>query len=436
MNQLSTHVLDRLPAQIAPRRASNILFWAVGGFVLVFILWASLTKLDRTVHGAGRVVPTAQLQIVSNLEGGIVAQILAKQGDQVRKGTPLVLMDRTSSNAELGAGRTAVDAMGVKVARLQAEINGSTPRFPSSSDPLIAEQVEIERSLYRSRQADLAQLTAAAEARLTQASRAVAEAEASQDAARASLAGARDQARILEPLVASGVEPRLSLIQAQRAEAVAASQLAAAVASTARARSAVAEARASLGQQRQQWRSQAADELTKMQAEYVSRREALPALQDRSARTTVRAPLSGRVNRVLVTTVGGSVKPGEPLVELVPSESGLIVETAVRPSDIAFVRTGQRALVKVSAYDYAIYGGLEGEVVNISPDAIVNERTGESHYLVQVRTRQDHLVDRLGRRLPVSPGMLADVNLVGEKRSIMSYILSPITRLSENAFRE
>lgn len=433
---MASHSLEELPSQITPRKASNVLFWGLGAFVLAFVLWAIFTKLDRSVHGNGRIVPTAQLQIVSNLEGGIVAQILVRQGDFVRKGAPLVMMDRTASSAELGAGQTAVDAMSVKVARLQAEINGNAPRFPTSKDPLIAEQVDIERSLYRSRQADLSQLTAAADARVTQASRAVAEAEASQAAARASLQAAQDQTRILGPLVANGVEPRLSLIQAQRQESVASSQLAAAAAGVARARSAVAEARATLSQQRQEWRSQAADELTKMQADYVSRREALPTLKDRSARTTVRAPLDGRVNRVLIATVGGSVRPGEPMVELVPSDSGLTVETAVRPSDIAFVRAGQRALVKVSAYDYSIYGGLEGTVVNISPDAIVDQRTGESHYLVQVRTKQNHLGDQAGRPLPVTAGMMADVNLIGEKRSVMSYILTPITRLSENAFRE
>jgi adhesin transport system membrane fusion protein len=149
----------------------------------------------------------------------------------------------------------------------------------------------------------------------------------------------------------------------------------------------------------------------------------------------VRAPLPGRVNRVLVTTVGGAVGPGAPLVEIVPSEETLLVETMVRPQDIAWVRMGQKAKVSITAYDPSIYGSLDGVVTAISPDATLNEKTGESFYTVQVRTRKNAL-EKNGRKMPIGTGMVADVSLLGDKRTILNYILSPITKLSETAFRE
>ncbi|MEA3051687.1 MAG: rane fusion protein adhesin transport system, partial [Sphingomonadales bacterium] len=237
------------------------------------------------------------------------------------------------------------------------------------------------------------------------------------------------------PMVEKGIEPRLSLMQAESAYAVAVSEAAAAAAAVSRARSAVAEAQSAMNQQRQDWRSLAANELATAQAEYSARRSALPALAERAARTVVRAPLPGRVNRVLITTVGSAVGPGAPLVEIVPSEETLLVETMVRPQDIAFVRMGQKAKVSISAYDPSIYGSLQGVVTAISPDATMNEKTGESFYIVQVRTNKNALLHN-GKTLPIGTGMVADVSLLGDKRTVLEYILTPITRLSETALRE
>jgi membrane fusion protein, adhesin transport system len=185
-----------------------------------------------------------------------------------------------------------------------------------------------------------------------------------------------------------------------------------------------------------QFRARAATELATAQAELAARARTLPALSSRVDRTVIRAPVGGRINRVLVTTVGGSVSPGQPLVELVPSREALQVEALVSPKDIGSVRIGQRAKVDITAYDPAVYGSLVGQVVTISPDAVLNERTGETHYVVRVRTDKASLSDRNGTRLAIGSGMIATVNLLGDKRSVMSYILTPITRLSETAFRE
>lgn len=433
---MSNDHLEDYAERIKPRWASNALLWGILAFFTLFILWAVFTELDRTVNAAGRVVPTAQLQVVSNLEGGIVREIIAKTGTVVQAGAPLIRLDPIATGADLNSNQSAYESLRVKVARLEAEVAGRAPQFPQSANLTVAEQVAIEQSLYLSRQLDLQSLTSAASARLVQAQRGVGEAQASLQAAIADRDGARDQAEMIRPLVASGIEPRLSLVQADRQASVAASQASQARASLARAESGVAEARATLAQVRQDWRARAAQELAAAQAELAAKRQALPALEDRVDRTTVRAPLGGRINRVLTNTVGGTVRPGEPLVEIVPDDRGLTIEARVRPSDIAFVRQGQRTLVKITAYDYALYGGLEGSVIGISPDAILDERTDETFYTVRIRTQADVVVDRSGQALPIGPGMVADVSLIGDKRSIMSYLLTPFTRLSESAFRE
>lgn len=430
-----TALLEDRMADVAPARAANWLLFAVTGFVAVFLLWAAFAKLDVTVRGQGRVVPSSQLQVLSNLEGGVVEEILVDAGAEVRQGDPLIRLDPTETGSSLSASEASSAALAARIARLEAEVEGRAPRFPAGS-PMMAEQVAIERSLYASRQSDLASLTNAARARVAQAERSVAEAQAAADARRENARAAREELELVRPLVERGIEPRLSLIQAESRASVAQSEVAAAAAGVTRAQSAVAEARASLSQQVQEWRSRASADLAEARGELAAKREAQPALRGRVDRTVLRAPLSGRVNRVLTSTIGGTVAPGEPLVEIVPSDETLMVEAKIRPQDIGWVAIGQDARVNITAYDPTVYGGLEGEVVTISPDSQIDERTGESFYNVQVRTRAEAITDDAGRQLPIGPGMTAEVSLIGEKRSVLSYILRPFTRLQQRAFTE
>src|SRR5688572_1532955 len=295
--------LEDLADRIRPRAASNLLLWAILGFVGIFLIWAALTELDRTVRGQGRIIASSRLQAVSNLEGGIIDAILVRTGQQVREGQELIRLNRTLTGAELGSGEATLGALRAKIARLEGEVAGRSPAYPAANDAAMATQVAIERSLYEARMANLSAINAAAQARLVQAQRAANEAAAMYDAR----VSARDSANIelaaIRPLVERGIEPQLSLVRAQSAAAVAVSDAAAASAAVARAQAGIAEARSLVTQQRQDWRSQAANELAAARAELAARQRALPALADRVERTEVRAPLAGRVNRVLVTTV-------------------------------------------------------------------------------------------------------------------------------------
>ena len=430
-----THLED-LTTKIKPKAASSMLLWVIVAFVVAFFIWAAFTELDRTVRGQGRVVPSSQLQVVSNLEGGVVQDILVRAGQVVRQGDELIRLDRTATASEFGSGEATLSALQIKIARLTAEVSGGTPRYPAASDPAVADQIRVEEALHAARMADLAAITSAGEARMGQAARAVGEAESTYQSRVSAWRQRQDEANLIRPLVDRGIEPRLSLVQADAAASIARTDMQAASETIGRARQALAEARSQMNQQRQEWRTQSGNDLATAQAEYASRQRALPALADRAQRTVLRAPLAGRINRVLVTTRGGTIRPGEPVVEIVPSNETLLIEAQVRPSDIAFVRIGQPAHVAITAYDRSVYGVLDGTVVTISPDATVNERTGESYYTVKVRTNLNYLRDNDGRQMPIGVGMTAEVDLLGEKRTVLQYILSPISRLGETALRE
>jgi len=430
-----THLED-LADRIRPKAVSNLLLWLIIGFIVMFVLWACTAKLDRTVHAPGRIVASSRLQVLSNLESGVIKAILIHPGDTVRHGQALVRLDQTQSGAEFGSVEVTVAALSAKIARLQAEIAGREPVYPATTSPEIAEQIDIERLLHTARMDEFSSLCSAAAAREAQARLAVAEARSAYQSRAMARESAMRQFDLIRPLVERGIEPRLTLIQLQNSAAIAGTDAAQALATVARAHSAVAEAHASLTQVRGTWRTQVGTDLATAQSEMAARRRTMPALAEKVRRTTVSSPVDGRVNRVLVSTVGGSINAGQPIVEVVPTADALTVEAVVSPKDIAAIRIGQHARVNITAYDSSIYGGMDGRVITISPDATADERTGESHYTVRVYADTKHFIGPKGRRLIIGPGMTADVNLIGEKRSVMAYILTPFTRLEEEAFRD
>lgn len=418
---------DALERRLRPRLMSGLILWIILGFFVAALLWAALAQVDKSVRAQGKVIPSSQVQTVSNLEGGIIEEIMVKTGQLVEEGAPLVRLSPTISAAELGSGSATLAALSAKVSRLHREVGGA-----GGGGPLPA----AEAALYQARQSEWAGLMAAGRARISAASRAVGEAEAMLQSRRAQAASAASEVAALRPLVENGIEPRLSLTLAQSRASAAASEVAAASASVARASANVAEARAALVQQSGDWRSGAATELAASEAELSARRSTMPVLADKLRRTVVTAPMAGRVNRVFVATAGGTVPPGSPLVEVVPVQDTLIVEVSVNPQDIASVHYDQPTQVSVTAYDTALYGRLAGRVIAISPDAIVNERTGESHYLVRIGIDRKTMRDPSGKPLAIGPGMTVEASLIGKKQSILSYLLSPLSKVSNAAFRE
>ena len=397
---------------------------------------AGLATVDEAVHANGRVIPSSRLQIVSNLEGGIVRQILVKAGDKVVAGQPLLRLDATASTAEFARNDVSVNALLARAERLSAEARGTALVFPAPLETAEPALVANERALHNAQLRSAATERDIADARLAQAGRAAAEAEAEAAARGEALAQAQREVAILQPLVEKGVEPAMSLVRARSTERQSASAHDAAQQAVRRAASARAEAASAVRSVDQRFRAAASEALATTRAQIAAETTSLPALADRMQRTEIRAPVAGLVNRVLVTTPGGSVRPGEPLVEVVPAGDSLVIEAQVNPADIAFLRVGQKANIKISAYDSAIYGAVAGVVEHIAPDAIVDERNGESHFTIRVRTNARALVGEGGVRLPIGAGMTAEVDVLGQRRSVLGYVLTPVTRLRDKAFRE
>jgi adhesin transport system membrane fusion protein len=328
------------------------------------------------------------------------------------------------------------NALAARIARLEAEVDGRAPAFPAALAAAAPTAVAAERALWSARQGDMGIAAAGGAARADGAARTLAQAEAQARSANEARAQAAREAAMIGPLVDKGIEPAISLDRARSALVQADAGAVAAIEAVRRARAAGAEADAGTRADRGRIRSQAVDALAAARAELAGQSAGLPALRTRVDRTAIRSPTAGTVQRMLVTTVGGSVTPGAPLVEILPGGDRLVIEAMVRPQDIAFVRQGQKANVKLTAYDSSVYGALAGTVERISPDAIINERTGESHFAVRIVTAARTLQAPDGAAMPIGAGMVAEVNLLGRKRSVLSYLLSPVTKLSENAFRE
>jgi adhesin transport system membrane fusion protein len=419
-----------------PGRTARIMLWLIVTMVVSLLTWATFAQVDEVAQAQGRVIPSRQLQIVSNLEGGIVKEILVRQGNIVWKGQPLIRLDTTQFSSQLLKDQGSYNALIAKIARLEAEVAGTPLRFDDELILAAPEIVNAEQSLYDARQNNFNSELSAVQAKLEQARRMQGQATVEAATKGQARTFAEKEVAMLAPLVEMGIEPQISLLRARSEAQRTSGEYQAALLAVERAKSAVAEAESDVKSLRDQYRAKAFEDLTTAKTDLAGTGRDLPALEDRVQRAELRAPVAGIVNRVLVSTVGGVVKPGEPLIEIVPQNDSLVIEALLKPSDIASIHPGQKALIKLTAYNYAIYGGLDGRVEYISPDAVMDEkRNGESHYIVRIRA--ENQLKKLGnKQLSITPGMVADVNILGEKRSILSYILTPITRVKDNAFRE
>jgi adhesin transport system membrane fusion protein len=432
---MSVAPVELLSTPVAPARIARLMLWSIAVFTALMLGWAGLARVDETATASGRVAAASELQVVSHLEGGVLTAILVRPGDRVAAGQLLLRLDPGSADAELGRGTAASRALAARLARLEAEASGTVPRFDPALVAAAPAAVAAEAALWQSRQADLEAAAAGDAARLDAALRGLSEARTDASAAAEASAQAMREAAMLDALVEKGIEPAINRDRARSALIQANARAAGASAAVARAAAMVAEARAAARAGAARLRSQSGDALTLARAELAGQSAGLPALASRRDRTAIRSPVAGTVQRILATTIGAAVAPGVPLVEIVPAGDALVIDARVRPTDIGFLHPGQPARVKLTAYDSSVYGSLDGKVERISPDAIIDDRGGEGYFAVRIATTGS-LDDAAGKPLAIAPGMIAEVNFRGRKRSILSYLLAPVTRLRENAFRE
>lgn len=414
----------------------HLVLWMALLFVAAALAWASFAEIDEVTRAEGSVIPSRQIQVVQNLEGGIVRELGVQAGATVQEGDVLLVIDDTRFSATLREGTQKRYALMAKAARLQAETTDAEFAMPAELEDSAPEIVAQERRLYRSRQQELESNLQVIDQQLRQRRQELVEVRARRSQLQGNYALLREELERTEPLVAEGVVSEVEVLRLRRQVNETRGDLEAARLSLPRISASITELQRRKDEVRAQFRSDAQAELTEARAELAGLREANVALEDRVERTLVRAPTTGTVKQVMVTTVGQVVQPGMDLVEIVPLEDTLLVEARVRPADIAFVRPQQPATVKLTAYDYAIYGGLDATVEHISADTIVdeNDRDAESYYLIRVRTEESGFGD--ADNLPVIPGMTAVVDILTGKKTVLQYLLKPVLRARERALRE
>ena len=424
-------------AMQGPPAYSHAIIWATFAAIAAFVVWAAYANIGETTVGEGKVIPSSQIQVVQNLEGGIVSEIRVKVGDVVQKNQVVMVIDDTRYTSSFQENKAKNDALAAKIARLSAEVSGQSIKFPAKFEKENRELVERELTLYRSRQAEFNANTSAFRQQIEQRSQELKEKRSRIGQINTSLEILTKELTMSRPLVKQGAMSEVELLRLERQANDLKGELEATKLAMPRLESAVAEAKNKLDSYVAKFRADALAELNQVRAEHEGTAATGVALKDRVERAVVRSPVAGTVKSVKVTTIGGVVQPGSELLEIVPLEDNLLVEARVKPRDIAYLRPGQEALVKITAYDFSIYGGFPAKLEYISADSILDEKKGEkeSYYLVRVRTTSSAPA-RSEKPLAIIPGMTATVHIQTGEKTFLHYLLKPIIKTKEMAFRE
>jgi adhesin transport system membrane fusion protein len=431
--------LDFLPElQSTMRRASthfaNVLSLTVVAFVVIFLYWANNALLDEVTRGDGRVIPASRVQVIQNLEGGILSEMLVKEGDIVEKDA--VLLRITNAVAQSDYGETLSQYLSLKAAlsRLEAEVANREIAFPNDVATQAPRAADTELSLYRARKAQLDAQLAVLRDQEAQRQQEILELKSRANALQRTLAIAREERAITEPLVAKGAAARVDLVRLQRQISDLEGQLDNTRLSIPRAESALSESQRRMQERVATFQADARNELNQRRTQYTTIESKILAERDRVSRTEVRAPVRGTIKEAKINTIGGVIRPGQDLIDLVPLEDTLIIEARIRPADIAFLRPGQTATVKITAYDYSIFGGLQAHLEQISADSIKDEK-GESFFRVLLRTEKNSLGTHESP-LPIIPGMTASIEILTGQKTVLDYLMKPLLRAKERALRE
>ncbi len=400
-------------------------------FVLLLIVWAALAHVDEVTRGDARVIPSRQLQTVQSLDGGVVSEILVTEGQVVERDQLLLKIDETRATSGVRESAAQGLALRARLARLRALAEGSAFAPPVPASPEEERTVGDERRLYESRRSELETLLAINRQQLQQREQELSEVRARRASAERSLDLSQQELAKTRPLLASGAVSEVDILRLERDVARARGEAEQAGAQIARVQAAIGEAQRKIQETDLTFRNEARKEMAEVLGKLNALNEGAVALADKVDKSQIRSPVRGRVQRLLANTVGGVVQPGKDIVEIVPLDDALVLEARVQPKDIAFIAPGQAATVKFSAYDFAIYGGMAAAVENISPDTIVDDK-GNAFYLVRVRTKGSKFNDKL----PIIPGMTAEVDILTGNKSVLSYLLKPVLKAKAYALRE
>ncbi|WP_083006312.1 HlyD family type I secretion periplasmic adaptor subunit [Halomonas sp. GT] len=400
--------------------------------IIVLVVWASVAAIDEVTRGAGRVIPASQLQRIQSFDGGVIEQIMVREGQVVSAGEVLMQIDPTRFVSDFRENRAQRFALEARAERLRALAAGTAFEPSEELRQEVPSIVMQEREVYESRREELREQENVLNDRIRQRREELREAQARRDTAQREASMAGQELNLTRPLLASGAVSEVEVLRLQREVSRATGERNQAAAAVSRLEAGVEEAEGQLlelgAERRSEWRNELAQTLGDLNALQQSG----TGLQDRVRLTEIRSPVDGVIQRIHISTIGGVVQPGQEVLDIVPSDDQLLVEARIAPQDIAFLHPGQPATIKLTAYDYAIYGGLQAELDHISADTITDEE-GNTFYLVRVRSLQD---ESIADRLQVIPGMTAQVDIVTGKRTVMQFLLKPVLRAWRDSMGE
>ncbi|MFK5892434.1 MAG: HlyD family type I secretion periplasmic adaptor subunit [Pseudomonadota bacterium] len=432
MRSTSAAMLEQTPRQ------SRALLYGILLFFIVVITWAAYAELDEVTKAAGKVIPSQKVQVIQNLEGGIIAEILIKEGQVVKKGQILLRIDDNTFESNFMESRLRYLEMLAKSARLKAEADGlarfTIPGEVLKEEPLLANN---EQSLFKNHMRGLKNSQQVIRHQTQKFRLELLEAKSKATQIKKSLKLAKKEMQIIKPLYKSGAVSQVKLIQVERQVIGFESEYEGVRSSLPRLSVAIKESLEKEKELTSNFQSKAREELNSTLAEIPRILESIESLQDKLTRTSVRSPVNGTIKQLLVNTIDGVIKPGMDLIEIVPLDDVLVIEAKIRPADIAYIFPGQKAKVKITAYDSSKYGSLDAEVIFISADSIKDDSgvKEETFYRVKVKTDQNYLKSA-GRQLPIIPGMITEVDILTGKKTVLDYLFKPILRAQDKALTE
>ena len=429
---LTTDIRTSIMAQ-SPRGGRAII-WVVLVLVVLFTVWAYYSEIEQVTRADGKVVPSTQIQVVQNFEGGILSEIMIDVGQLVKKGQLLLRIDETRFSSSFKQNRVKYLLYKAKAARLLAEANGSDFEVPPE---VIDEKPKIgvrEKELFESRKNEFDSSMQILQQQIRQREHENNELSSKLEELTRTYALLNKELELTRPLVEQGAVSAVEVLHLERQASMMQGEIETINQTIPKAESKLQEAKLELRENQLSFFNKAKAELNEVLAELEEVSASAIALEDRLRRTNVLSPVAGTINRILVNTVGGVIQPGMDLVEIVPLEDTLVIEARIKPSDIGFLRPDQEAKVKFTAYDFTIYGGLDAKLEHISADSITDEQ-GNSYYSVRLRTTKNYIGPELNP-LPIIPGMVASVDILTGKKTILSYLLKPVLRAKYMALRE
>lgn len=409
----------------------------VAALLISFLSWAYLTEVDEVTRGQGKVIPSTKVQLIQSAEAGVITEILVRSGQRVKKDDILVRLDDTSTSANLGEQEARARTLIAQIARLRLEQADKAGAYvcPEELHTTAPEICANEERLMKARADNLQTRVQVLGERAEQRQRELNEAKSNQIRTKEALLLAKRELELIEPLAKRKVVAETDLIRIEREVANLEGEQRAAVESIARIEAGLREANFQIAEQTNLFRQEALAEMTQKIAELSVVNETIRGAADRVNRTDIRSPVDGIVNTLEVNTIGAFVNAGARIMDIVPIDDKLLIEAKVKPSDIAFLRPGQKANIKITAYDFAIFGGLDGEVTNISADSIYDEQSRETYYTVIIKSEKTEL-ERNGKTYPIFPGMVSQVDILTGRKTILHYLLKPINKARQEALRE